>query len=249
MQEFSPRIAVYRPGLIDYKEAWDLQSKIHQFLVRRKREPSFRESLPMEERHLHYLILCEHPSVFTLGKSGKESHLLKDADFLASNGIQYYKINRGGDITYHGPGQLVGYPILDLEDFFTDVHRYVRLIEEVIIRVLASHSISSYREKDYTGVWVKDPEPPVKRKICAIGVHLSRWVSMHGFAFNILNDITPFEYIIPCGIEESDRGVAQLSRYVSNVDMKEIENNVIQEFSDLFETRVENIERLPYYLL
>ena len=248
MQEDSPTIAVYRPGLIDYKEAWDLQSKIHQFLVKRKRDPDVRASLPVEERNLHFLILCEHPSVFTLGKSGKESHLLKDFDFLESQGIQYYKINRGGDITYHGPGQLVGYPILDLEDFFTDVHRYVRSIEEVIIRVLASYSLEGYREKNYTGVWLPDSEPPYNRKICAIGVHLSRWVSMHGFAFNIKNDITPFDYIIPCGIEEANRGVIQLSRYIPGVDLNEIEEKVMHQFSQIFDAQVEIIDQLPEYL-
>lgn len=231
-----PVVCVQDLGLIAYQEAWDYQTRLHQFLIRRKREEDFKNELSGLDKYAHYFLLCEHEPVFTLGKSGKMENVLLNDEELARKGIVFNKINRGGDITYHGPGQLVGYPILDLEDFFTDVHRYVRSLEEIIIRVLSDYGINGTREKDYTGVWVDFDTPPYKRKICAIGVHLSRWVSMHGFAFNIANDLTPFSYIVPCGISESSRGVCNLNDLTSTpVTVDEVKIKVVQHFSEVFQ--------------
>src|SRR4029078_626378 len=219
-------------GLIPYKEAWDLQTSIHQRLITNKRE-----GYPVPQNH--YLLLCEHPPVFTLGKSGSEANLKIDEQQLMDYEIEYFKINRGGDITFHGPGQVVGYPILDLDLIFTDVHKYVRGLEEVIIRVLKDYDIEGKRNSSYTGVWVEDAKgTTTARKICAIGVHLSRWVSMHGFAFNINTNLDYFNHIVPCGIQDDDKSVCSLASLLGNtLDLQEIKRLIGEEFGHVFEIR------------
>lgn len=231
-------------GHTDYQAAWDFQTALHRTLVENKlaRRGLPPGSYPQD----HHLIFVEHSPVYTLGKSGSMKHLLLSEEELSVRGIQFFPINRGGDITFHGPGQVVGYPILDLECFFTDVHRYVRSIEEVVIRTLAEYGIEGYRVEKYTGVWVRDgsklPESQVsQRKICAIGVHLSRWVSLHGFAFNINTPLEYFDYIVPCGIDDEDKTVTSLAQELgSPVDIEEVKEKLKRHFADVFECQVLN---------
>ncbi|HYC85871.1 MAG TPA: lipoyl(octanoyl) transferase LipB [Chryseosolibacter sp.] len=185
-------------GLIDYKAAWDYQTGLFNQTVKLKTENRQHESARQTP---NFLIFCEHPHVFTLGKSGNESNLLVPKDELAAIDATYYHINRGGDITYHGPGQIVGYPILDLENFFTDIHKYMRLLEEAVIQTLLVFGIKAGRIPGLTGVWLDEDNPTLARKICALGVKTSRWVTMHGFAFNVNSDLRYFDYIVPCGID------------------------------------------------
>jgi lipoyl(octanoyl) transferase len=224
-------------GLIDYKQAWDYQTEKHKELVDRKmRNRDLAKEGLEEEAQRHFLIFCEHPPVYTLGKSGSTDHLLLNEEQLKEQGFQFYKINRGGDITYHGPGQIVGYPIFDLECFFTDVHKYVRFLEEVVIRTLEHYGLEGIRVKGYTGVWLEAEGWLPKRKICAIGVHLSRWVTMHGFAFNINTKINHFNHIIPCGIDDKDKAVTSLQQEIGReVDMEEVKNILKQQFAELFD--------------
>ena len=188
------KVNVKELGNIGYQKAWDYQQVLLKEVIATKL--SNRGLAPDDVNRKaspHYLIFCEHPPVYTLGRSGSMDHLLLDEKGLKENGIEFHKINRGGDITFHGPGQVVGYPIFDLDCFFTDVHKYVRFLEEAVIRTLAEYGIEGSREKGYTGVWLTGKEGDPKRKICAIGVHLSRWVTMHGFAFNINTDLDYFK--------------------------------------------------------
>ncbi len=216
-------------GLIPYKEAWDIQTRLHQQLVQNKRA-----GYPTPQPH--YLLLCEHPPVFTLGKSGKEDHLRLETEGLSEKEIEYFKINRGGDITFHGPGQIVGYPILDLDLFFTDVHRYVRSLEEVMIRVLSKYGLEGERDPSYTGVWIRMPDGVNTLKICAIGVHLSRWVTMHGFAFNVNTNLSYFDHIVPCGIADPDKSVCSLSSLLGkDVPLPVVKAAVAAEFGVVFE--------------
>ncbi|MBI1226111.1 MAG: lipoyl(octanoyl) transferase LipB [Bacteroidetes bacterium] len=224
-------------GKIAYQAAWDLQRKLHDEAVSLKRENRSRkdqgaELLPIN----HHLLFCEHPPVMTLGRSGAEANLLLDETGLQKNGIEFFKINRGGDITYHGPGQIVGYPIFDLDEFFTDVHRYVRYLEEAVILTLAEYGIQdAYRIKEYTGVWLPQSGWLPKRKICAIGVHLSRWVTMHGFAFNVNTDLSYFRHIIPCGINDKDKDVTSLAKELGHtVDENEVKEKLRRHFAELF---------------
>jgi len=188
-------------GLVDYKKAWDYQVEIFNKILSVKTE---NRMLPADVQRAtdNYVIFCEHPHVFTLGKSGNEKNLLVAKDDLESIQASYYHINRGGDITYHGPGQIVGYPVIDMENFFTDIHKYMRSMEEAVIRTLAEYQIPAGRIPGLTGVWIDADQPDDARKICALGVKTSRWVTMHGFAFNVNTDLRYFDYIIPCGIEE-----------------------------------------------
>lgn len=219
-------------GRISYKEAWDRQSVLQKRLIDYKRQVIVR---PAEDPY-HYFVLCEHPHVFTLGKSGSMEHLLMSEQELEKAGIEFFKINRGGDITYHGPGQIVGYPILDLEYFFTDVHRLVRTIEQAIINVLADYGLEGERRKGYTGVWLPGTSTLPDRKICAIGIHLSRWVSLHGFAFNVAPDLTYFNRIIPCGISDENKAVTSLSLELNTeIEVEEVKEKVRYQFADLFE--------------
>lgn len=184
---------------------------------------------------LDYLLFCEHPHVYTLGKSGKREHLLVDEQELQAIEARFYPINRGGDITYHGPGQLVGYPILDLDHFFPDIHKYLRLLEEVFIRVLADYGLKGERSDGETGVWF-DVGTPQARKIFALGVRASRWVTMHGWAFNVNTDLNYFKHIVPCGIHDKD--VTSLERELGrSVDMSEIEAKAKDYFAQIFEVR------------
>ena len=221
-------------GLISYKDAWEYQAEKLKELVDRKL--SNRKLAPgHQEEQIHYLLFCEHPPVYTLGKSGSMSHLLLDEEGLAREGFEFFKINRGGDITYHGPGQIVGYPIFDLDCFFTDVHKYVRFLEEAVILTIAEYGLQGKREKGYTGVWLEGNSQQPKRKICAIGVHLSRWVTMHGFAFNINTQLSHFDNIIPCGIDDKDKDVTSLARELGReVSINEVKGKLRQHFASLF---------------
>jgi lipoyl(octanoyl) transferase len=196
-------------GLIEYKAAWDHQLTLFNKILDIK---SQNRDITQDQHKLtdNFLIFCEHPHVFTLGKSGDESNLLIKKDHLDTIQASYYQSNRGGDITYHGPGQLVGYPVLDLENFFTDIHKYMRLLEEAVIQTLLEFGVKSGRIPGLTGVWVDAEDEKRARKICALGVKTSRWVTMHGFAFNINTDLRYFEYIVPCGIQ--DKAVTSLEK-------------------------------------
>ncbi|MCP3931099.1 MAG: lipoyl(octanoyl) transferase LipB [Bacteroidetes bacterium] len=224
-------------GLIEYKEAWDYQQRLHEKLKssklqNRKLLEAVEKSLPQ----IHYLIFCEHPPVYTLGKTGSEKNLLRTTDELHEEGFEFYKINRGGDITYHGPGQIVGYPIFDLDCFFTDVHKYVRYLEEIVMRTLLEYGISSKRVKGFTGVWLEKTQLLPERKICAIGVHLSRWVTLHGFAFNVNSNLSHFSNIIPCGIQQEGKDVTSLQRELgSEVPLEEVKEKLKNHFLELFE--------------
>jgi lipoyl(octanoyl) transferase len=194
---------------IEYKAAWDSQLTLFNKILEVKannREKADDQQTPTD----NYVIFCEHPHVFTLGKSGDENNLLIKKDHLDTIQASYYQSNRGGDITYHGPGQLVGYPVLDLENFFTDIHKYMRLLEEAVIQTLAEFNIKSGRIAGLTGVWLDADDEKKARKICALGVKTSRWVTMHGFAFNINTDLRYFDYIVPCGIH--DKAVTSLEK-------------------------------------
>ena len=217
-------------GQIEYKTAWDLQTAKHQELISYKRSEQREQKRPQ-----HSLILCEHPHVYTLGKSGSDANLLIPQQNLSQIGAEFHKINRGGDITYHGPGQLVVYPILDLDELFTDVHRYVRTLEEVVIKTCEEFDIQAGRIADYTGVWL-DTETAFPRKICAIGVHISRWVTLHGLAFNIDTDLSYFSHIIPCGISKDEKTVSSLSKELGRkVSLEEVKPIFIRHFLELFE--------------
>jgi len=222
-------------GLIRYAEAWEYQEQLLREVVGRKlenRKKPAAEQIPQQ----HYLLFCEHPPVYTLGKSGSLDHLLLNESELEREGFEFFKINRGGDITYHGPGQIVGYPIFDLDCFFTDVHKYVRFLEEVIILTLKDYGIAGTREKGYTGVWLAGDDSRPKRKICAIGVHLSRWVTMHGFAFNINTELSHFGHIVPCGIDEADKDVTSLSKELGKaVPIAEVKGRLKVHFAALFD--------------
>ena len=226
---------------MDYQAAWDLQTALHRRLVENKLNN--RDLKPGTYPQAHQLLFVEHPPVFTLGKSGSMDNLLLSEAELHERGIQFFPINRGGDITFLGPGQIVGYPLLDLECFFTDVHKYVRNIEEVIIRTLAEYGIEAFRIKDYTGVWVNKtlyrPSSAVNRKICAIGVHLSRWVTLHGWAFNINTSLEYFNYIVPCGISDADKSVTTLAEELGHpVDLQDVKRKLKRHFAEVFECEV-----------
>lgn len=229
-------------GKISYQTAWDYQQQLHQAVVSTKLQNRklIDEKLPLLSQK-HYLLFCEHPHVYTLGKSGSLDNLLLNETELAAQSIEFYKINRGGDITYHGPGQVVGYPIFDMEEFFTDIHKYVRYLEEIIILTLAEYGIKGERIKDYTGVWIlPESENLPKRKICAIGVHLSRWTTMHGFAFNVNADLDYFHNIIPCGINDDDKTVTSLAKELGRIiDIEEVKAKIKIHFKNLFQFEFE----------
>jgi lipoyl(octanoyl) transferase len=218
-------------GLMDYKACWDYQEKLFNGIVQQKLENRNNNSqLPTS----NYLLFVEHPHVYTLGKSGNEGNLLVNETQLNDKQATYYKINRGGDITYHGPGQLVAYPILDLDNFFTDIHKYLRFLEEAIILTLNDYGIKSGRSDGETGVWIDMQDKKKARKICAMGVRCSRWVTMHGLGFNVNADLNYFNSIIPCGI--ADKTVTSLDAETgSRVDMQELKEKVKKYFCELFE--------------
>lgn len=217
-------------GLKDYKDTWDYQ------------EVLFKESIQLKIKHrdglttempTHRLLFCEHPHVYTLGKSGSEQNLLIGESILKQKGATYYKINRGGDITYHGPGQLVAYPILDLDQIFTDIHKYMRFLEEAVILTIAEFGIIGERVTGCTGVWI-DSNTPKERKICAMGVKSSRWVTMHGLALNVNPDMDYFENIVPCGI--TDKSVTSMEQEIGKkVNFEEVSNSLKQNLAKVFE--------------
>ena len=217
-------------GSKDYKETWDYQEELFKEIVDIKIR-NRREELNLLTPN--YFIYVEHPHVYTLGKSGDFSNLLLSEKQLKEKGATFYKINRGGDITYHGPGQIVGYPILNLDHYFTDIHKYLRYLEEAVILTLAEYGLKGGRSKGETGVWL-DEGLPTARKICAMGVKASRWVTMHGFAFNVNSNLKYFGYIVPCGI--TDKAVTSLNIELGReLDMQEVKEKVKGHFTDLFE--------------
>ena len=220
-------------GLIDYRKCWDYQEELFAEILAVKSANRKENKTDITQNHL---LFCEHPHVYTLGKSGDEKNLLVNEDYLKSRGATFHKINRGGDITYHGPGQIVGYPILDLDNFFTDIHKYLRFLEEAIILTLKEYGLESERSPGETGVWF-DVGTPKARKICALGVKSSRWVTMHGFAFNVNADLSYFGNIIPCGIV--DKQVTSMQKELGReMDMEEVKTKLKSHLVCLFEMKI-----------
>ena len=230
-------------GMVNYQSAWDYQEMLLRNNVklkseaRARQEEASRASIVNSSHEIptvHYLLLLEHPPVYTLGKSGHEENILISADQMKKEGIQYFKTNRGGDITFHGPGQLVGYPILDLEKFYTDIGKYLRNLEEVIIRTLALYGLKGDRSPGETGVWLDPGVKGHERKICAMGVRCSRWITMHGFAFNVNTNLDYFGSIIPCGIQ--NKQVTSLQKELGKqVFMQEVKEQVEYMFEEVFQ--------------
>jgi lipoyl(octanoyl) transferase len=240
-------------GLLDYQAAWDYQEKLLQENVRKKSLVYSQESgVTTNQRPTHdlpagrqgsrlttqnYLLFTEHPLVYTLGKSGNKENVLLDDDGLKEKDIQFFNTNRGGDITFHGPGQIVGYPILDLEKFYTDIGKYLRNLEEVIILTMAEYDIKGERSTGETGVWIEPGVPGRERKICAIGVRCSRWITMHGFAFNVNTDLSYFNHIIPCGI--MNKQVTSLEKELGyKPDMQEVKEKLKRNFEKVFDAEL-----------
>lgn len=230
------KVLVQDLGLKDYKETWDYQEQL------------FKETLDLKIRNRrevldlvtpNHFLYVEHPHVYTLGKSGDISNLLVDEKVLAAKGAAFYKINRGGDITYHGPGQIVGYPILDLDNFFTDIHKYLRFLEEMVILTIAEYGLNAERSPGETGVWL-DVGTPFARKICAMGVRASRWVTMHGFALNVNADLGYFDMMIPCGIKGKAVTSLNVELGKKEIDMVEVKQKLLKHFQVLFEAEVKD---------
>ena len=227
-------------GVMEYKAAWDYQESLLQQNVKVKSLAyQNTDAADLQEETRHHLLFVEHPHVYTLGKSGSIEHVLINDDARKELGVQFFHTNRGGDITYHGPGQIVGYPILDLEKFETDIGKYLRNIEEVMILTLQQYGITAGRSKGETGVWIDADVKGKERKICAIGVRSSRWITMHGFALNVNTDLSKFNFIIPCGIQ--DKQVTSIERELgTKIDVEECKNLVKENFSRVF-----NVELFP----
>ena len=220
-------------GLINYEESWKKQESIFNKIIDTKIK---NRNLQKEIKTDNYILTCSHPHVYTLGKSGDEKNLLIDKNIIEKENLEFFKINRGGDITYHGPGQIVIYPILDLENFFTDIHKYLRSLEEAVILTLKEYNIESGRIKDYTGVWI-DIKSDNPRKICALGVKTSRWVTMHGLALNVNTDLNFFKNIIPCGI--NDKEVTSISKEIGqDIKIKDVEKKLLNNLSKVFEFKL-----------
>lgn len=222
-------VDVYDIGFTPYHPSWDLQKKLQSALIEQKR--GVRDGLLDEYICNDMLLFVEHPHVYTLGKSGDSAHLLKAVEELARIDAEFIEIDRGGDITYHGPGQVVGYPILDLGRYFTDIHKYLRYLEEIIIRTCADFGIEAGRIEGLTGVWVGE------KKICAMGIRCSRWVTMHGFAFNVNTDLSYFDHIVPCGI--NDKAVTSLTELTGRtIELKTVKQRLLKHFGDVFEVAI-----------
>lgn len=223
------KIELVELGLIDYQTAWDFQE---QLLKKTTDQKLANKQIEQQATTSNYLILCEHYPVYTLGKSGKKEHLLLTETELEEKGISYFAVNRGGDITHHAPGQLVVYPIFDLDHFFHDIHRYLRVLEEAVILTLKDFGINAHRYSGYTGVWL-DADKEKARKICAMGVKCSRWVTMHGLALNVNNDLSFFEHIVPCGID--DKAVTSMQFELGKaVSMHDVKQRLIEHLTHLF---------------
>jgi len=222
-------------GLKDYKETWDYQETLFQDIINLKIDNRRNKA---NHKTPNYLLFVEHPHVYTLGKNGDSTNLLLSEAQLSKKGASFYKINRGGDITYHGPGQIVGYPILDLDNFFTDIHKYLRFLEEIIIKTLADYGLKAERSDGETGVWL-DVGTPFARKICAMGVRSSRWVTMHGFALNVNSNLGYFDHIIPCGIK--GKAVTSLEAELNKkVPLEEVKATILKHFKELFNVEIVN---------
>ena len=223
-------------GLIDYREAWTLQEKLFNEVVERKLSNRLLEKDKQKQQE-HFLLFCEHPHVYTLGRSGDEGNLIVSENELLKLNATFYRNNRGGDITYHGPGQIVGYPILDLDFFFTDIHKYLRFLEEAVINTLKEYGVAAGRIDGCTGVWLDWDNNSKARKICALGVRCSRWVTMHGFAFNVNTDLSYFNHIVPCGIK--DKSVTSLEKELGRkLDMMEVKEKLKKNISEIFGMRL-----------
>lgn len=222
-------------GKLSYDLAWQKQEEFFSQIIARKiKNRKLECPFPTD----NFLFFVTHPPVFTMGKSGKMKHLLLDEGELAAKCISFFRTNRGGDITFHGPGQIVGYPLLDLDNFFTDIHRYLRCLEEVIIKTLADFGIDGARSDGETGVWL-DLNTSFARKICAMGVRASRWVTMHGFALNVNTDLSYFDYIVPCGIQ--GKGVTSLAKELKeHVSEEEVKDSLLKHFAEVFEAEIIN---------
>jgi len=219
-------------GLKDYKEAWDYQEELFDGIIRQKmlnRNSDITGQVPTH----NYLLFCEHPHVYTLGKNGSENNLLIGHMQLTDKKASFYKIDRGGDITYHGPGQLVGYPILDLDNFSPDIHQYVAFLEEAIIQTINEYGLNGSRLKGASGVWLDIDIPSKTRKICAVGIRTSRWVTMHGFAFNINSDLSYFDLINPCGFTDK-KTTSMQAELKKSIDMAEVKDKVLKHLVALF---------------
>ena len=226
------KVAVIDLGHSPYKEALTIQEKLFNHIISLKRKNRTNGKHQLTN---NYLLWVEHAPVFTLGKSGKSEHLLLDKKGLKEKGIEYFVSNRGGDITYHGPGQIVGYPIFDLDNFFTDIHKYLRFLEQAVINTLSEYDIKASISNGETGVWL-DAETPFARKICALGVRASRWVTMHGFALNVTTDLSYFDHIIPCGIQ--GKGVTSMAKELGKkIPMKEVQDKLKHHLALLFDAR------------
>ncbi|MEX0600489.1 MAG: lipoyl(octanoyl) transferase LipB [Rhodothermales bacterium] len=221
-------------GHAAYRPTWELQRRVQSALISAKRGTP-------PHRVPHVLLLVEHPPVYTLGKSGDAGHLLASDELLRKRGASFVEIDRGGDITFHGPGQIVGYPILDLDRFFTDIHRYLRQLEESIIRTVGAFGLEGRRSENRTGVWIGPDDTGNERKICAMGIRCSRWVTMHGFALNVNTDLSYFSHIVPCGI--SDRGVTSMREELGrDVDVSTVKKRLVHDFSDLFDVDLHHLD-------
>jgi lipoyl(octanoyl) transferase len=232
-------------GLIDYKEAWDYQTRLFEQILDVKTR---NRNLPDNEKQPtpNFLLFCEHPHVYTLGRNGKADNLKMSVEQLPEIGATYYHINRGGDITYHGPGQLVAYPVLDLENFFTDIHKYMRLLEEAVIRTVADYGVAAGRIPGLTGVWIDFEKQENPRKICAMGVKTSRWATMHGLALNVNTDLSYFEHIVPCGI--ADKAVTSLAAESgAEVSLAEVGAKLLHHLADLFEMELSPLVVQPHF--
>jgi lipoyl(octanoyl) transferase len=231
-------------GKMNYPEAWDYQESLLQKNVGIKTRVRSGEAGSEEAGTLNYLLFVEHPPVYTIGKSGHDENVLLNEAEMRERGIRFFRTNRGGDITFHGPEQIVGYPILDLEKFGTDIGKYLRNLEEVIIRTLGDYGIRGERSKGETGVWIEPGIPGRERKIAALGVRCSRWITMHGFAFNINTDLSYFEGIIPCGIR--NKRVSSLALELGrNIDLAEVKTHLKSHFEEVFQAAIVPMEEIP----
>ena len=225
------KISVHKKGLISYEEGLSSQKDFFDATVNRKLSNRDNEIEELTENHL---ILCQHPHTYTLGRSGEKNNLLINNKELERKGATFHEIGRGGDITYHGPGQIVGYPIIDLDHFFTDIHKYLRFLEEMVIMTLADYGLAAGRIDGLTGVWLDHIEKKNPRKICAFGVKASRWITMHGWALNVNTDLKYFDNIVPCGI--TDKAVTSMEKELGKeLDIEKVENTLIKHFEALFE--------------